>query len=633
MTTTADIGYHSSSRIIDETNNSFMLNQSLDRMDIDDHTQDLIVPTSTTINVHSSAEHILENGINGHENKRDVFHQGNLILNKSFDVIPQVKDDKTSLDEHTKTNNVLDTTVELPNNTDVFDEKPTLESNILKPVNNIEISPSIPAFLPNQFSLEYTYELPKREENIQPLSPNSLDTIAGLAKNMKLNGTKTIDGQDPLTPTLTNDKVFDTNTFVLKKKGRKITTPTNENNFSGSIEDTSGESTNKQSPFSTPPISNDGSRFITTNSVVQQSPIDPTRIIECVEQYYRMLHRVCECTEELKQELRLVKNERDQMSEDLINAENAFNDVKKRNEKLKTIINEHKTNTETLKRFSEESVRYTEEQKQKYAILKQHAQEKLNEANGEIERLRRAQGTEMEGIQAQLRYAQLRVQSLEQELKSTKQELEQKKKENIELTNICDELLTTNKRMHSFLSRANTLFAFTITVLAVLTTGVFFSTFFEKYHETVSIEAVKPIVKHMTDFSANRKKTDLGVLQLNVDMDLNPLFDWNVKQLFLYLVAEYVTPANSLNQVVLWDKIIRRGEEARFNFHEIATKYYFWDDGEHLRSNNVTLSLNWNIISNAGRLLHIRANGSTSFIFPAQYTTSRSASARSSSQE
>ncbi|CAF4780588.1 unnamed protein product, partial [Rotaria socialis] len=87
-------------------------------------------------------------------------------------------------------------------------------------------------------------------------------------------------------------------------------------------------------------------------------------IIECVEQYYRILFRVCECTEELKQELRHVKSERDQMSEDLINAENAFTDVKKRNEKLKLIINEHKTNTETLKRFSEESVRYTEEQKQ-----------------------------------------------------------------------------------------------------------------------------------------------------------------------------------------------------------------------------------------------------------------------------
>ena len=32
--------------------------------------------------------------------------------------------------------------------------------------------------------------------------------------------------------------------------------------------------------------------------------------------------------------------------------------------------------------------------------------------------------------------------------------------------------------------------------------------------------------------------------------DLNPLFNWNVKQLFLYLTAEYETPNNKLNQVI-----------------------------------------------------------------------------------
>ena len=34
--------------------------------------------------------------------------------------------------------------------------------------------------------------------------------------------------------------------------------------------------------------------------------------------------------------------------------------------------------------------------------------------------------------------------------------------------------------------------------------------------------------------------------------DLNPLFNWNVKQLFLYLTAEYETPNNKLNQVLNW---------------------------------------------------------------------------------
>jgi signal peptidase complex subunit 3 len=48
--------------------------------------------------------------------------------------------------------------------------------------------------------------------------------------------------------------------------------------------------------------------------------------------------------------------------------------------------------------------------------------------------------------------------------------------------------------MHSFLSRLNTLFAFTLTVLAVLTFGVFISTYFKQYHGRIDIEVNKPIV-------------------------------------------------------------------------------------------------------------------------------------------
>lgn len=39
----------------------------------------------------------------------------------------------------------------------------------------------------------------------------------------------------------------------------------------------------------------------------------------------------------------------------------------------------------------------------------------------------------------------------------------------------------------------------------------------------------------------------------------------------------------SLNQIVLWDKIIRRGENARFNLRDITPKYKFLDDGEFLK--------------------------------------------------
>ena len=57
-----------------------------------------------------------------------------------------------------------------------------------------------------------------------------------------------------------------------------------------------------------------------------------------------------------------------------------------------------------------------------------------------------------------------------------------------------DTILIFVDNMHSFFSRLNTLFAFTLTVLAVLTAGVFVSTYFEKYHATVDIGVNKPIV-------------------------------------------------------------------------------------------------------------------------------------------
>ncbi|CAF0853183.1 unnamed protein product [Rotaria sordida] len=92
--------------------------------------------------------------------------------------------------------------------------------------------------------------------------------------------------------------------------------------------------------------------------------------------------------------------------------------------------------------------------------------------------------------------------------------------------------------MHTFINRLNNLFAFTVIVFAVLTIGVFLSTYFKQYHETLRTTANKPIVKHMIEFLVNRKKNDLGILQLDLDMYLNSLFDWNIKELFLYLIAE-----------------------------------------------------------------------------------------------
>ena len=60
--------------------------------------------------------------------------------------------------------------------------------------------------------------------------------------------------------------------------------------------------------------------------------------------------------------------------------------------------------------------------------------------------------------------------------------------------------------MHTFLTRANALAAYTMSVLAGLTMVCFLSTFFLDYRTGSKINTVKVVVKHVPDYSASREK-------------------------------------------------------------------------------------------------------------------------------
>jgi len=177
--------------------------------------------------------------------------------------------------------------------------------------------------------------------------------------------------------------------------------------------------------------------------------------------------------------------------------------------------------------------------------------------------------------------------------------------------------------MHTVLSRLNVVFAYCLSVMAAVTFGCFLSTYILLPQNDPSVQygVSKQIVKNVRDFTAVRAKNDMGFLKFNLKSDLQPLFNWNVKQLFLYLAAEYTTESNGLNQVVLWDKIIRRGENAFLDLNMMNCKYYFFDDGAGLRSHdNITLTFSWNLIPNAGILHRIRSSQTYKFSFPAEYS-------------
>ena len=59
-------------------------------------------------------------------------------------------------------------------------------------------------------------------------------------------------------------------------------------------------------------------------------------------------------------------------------------------------------------------------------------------------------------------------------------------------------------------------------------------------------------VRHQPDHMTGRRDyLDLALINYNLAVDMTDSFHWNVKMIFLYMVAEYTNEDNSVNQVGL----------------------------------------------------------------------------------
>ncbi|CAH1258283.1 TACC2 [Branchiostoma lanceolatum] len=126
--------------------------------------------------------------------------------------------------------------------------------------------------------------------------------------------------------------------------------------------------------------------------------------------------------------------EKEQALEDLASVEKSFSDLHKRYDKLKGVVEGLKKNEETMKKCIQEYQTKLKKQEQRYQSLKSHAEEKIESANQEIDRVRKANQTEVMALQAQLKRAETKAASLERTV-------EQQAQENKELTAICDDLI------------------------------------------------------------------------------------------------------------------------------------------------------------------------------------------------
>ncbi|CAF4788803.1 unnamed protein product, partial [Rotaria magnacalcarata] len=58
---------------------------------------------------------------------------------------------------------------------------------MVTPADDSNTSMITQPLLANQFSPEYPYVIPQPQENVQPSSPNPIEIVTALTKNMKLN--------------------------------------------------------------------------------------------------------------------------------------------------------------------------------------------------------------------------------------------------------------------------------------------------------------------------------------------------------------------------------------------------------------------------------------------------------------
>ncbi|XP_059505960.1 transforming acidic coiled-coil-containing protein 3-like [Stegostoma tigrinum] len=161
---------------------------------------------------------------------------------------------------------------------------------------------------------------------------------------------------------------------------------------------------------------------------------------EYSEVTFQMMEESGKKSELAKAEMEKLTEEKLQALKELNSVENSFSELFKRFEKQKEAIEGYKKNEESLKKCAQDYLARIKKEEQRYQALKVHAEEKLNQANEEIAQVRNKSKAEIAALQAQLRKEQMKTNSLERSL-------EEKTKENVELSKICDELISKMEKI------------------------------------------------------------------------------------------------------------------------------------------------------------------------------------------
>ncbi|KAH8434558.1 signal peptidase complex subunit SPC3 [Aspergillus melleus] len=133
--------------------------------------------------------------------------------------------------------------------------------------------------------------------------------------------------------------------------------------------------------------------------------------------------------------------------------------------------------------------------------------------------------------------------------------------------------------MHSSLNRAQAVFGF-FTSVALFVAGVAALSVLlypaDDAKAQVALKDVKVIKGRPNYYSP--KKEEYAQMRFDLDADLSPLFNWNTKQLFVYVYASYSSSNPSTSHLpnsesIIWDTIIP-APESPYSFSALQARFF-----------------------------------------------------------
>jgi signal peptidase complex subunit 3 len=174
--------------------------------------------------------------------------------------------------------------------------------------------------------------------------------------------------------------------------------------------------------------------------------------------------------------------------------------------------------------------------------------------------------------------------------------------------------------MDTYSNRASSLFTSFSTVLFTIASLSHLTSYFYSPQPTASIALSSGATIEYTEYKPY--KADQVKFDFDLSVDLTSENNWNVNQIYLFIVATYETTKNSKNEVVIYDRILRDVSEFKFSMKKIKNKYLLRDEfRETLAGKNIELVVRYQIMPIFGllRIKEVPIHGQ--FSIPQDYTS------------